>query len=134
MKPVRLGLVRHERCQDGREPDRFHAKVLPWRWAVARIEDEVDRGEDGAEAVGQEMIGRDAQRDRRVADLALRSHEPLRERCLGNEEAACDLGRRQPAHEAERERDLRLRCKRRVAAGEDQFQPFVGDDSLLVLG
>jgi hypothetical protein len=36
--------------------------------------------------------------------------------------------------EAERQRNLGLRPKGRVAAGEDQLEPFVGDDCLLVVG
>ena len=134
MEAVRLGLVRHERCEHGREADRFDAQLLPRRRAVARVEDEVDRGEDGAQAVGQEMLGRHAQRDAGVADLPLRAHEPLGERRLGNEEAARDLRRREAADEAQRQRDLRLGGERRMAAREDQLEPFVGDDSLLVLG
>ena len=80
------------------------------------------------------MLGRHAQRDAGVADLPLRAHEPLRERRLGDEEGACDLGRLEAADEAQRQRDLCLRRERRVAAGEDQLEPFVGDDCLLVVG
>ena len=80
------------------------------------------------------MLGRHAQRDAGVADLPLRSHEPLGERRLGNEEAARDLRRRETADEAQRQRDLCLGGERRMTAREDQLQAFVGDNSLLVVG
>src|ERR671922_612913 len=73
------------------------------------------------------MIRRHADRDRGLADLALGADEPLRERWLGEQERTRDLGRLQAADEPERERDLRLRRERRVAAREDEAQPLVGD-------
>ena len=80
------------------------------------------------------MLGRYAQRDPGVADLPLRAHETLRERRLRDEERTRDLGRLEAADEAQRQRDLRLRRERRVAAGEDQLEPLVGNDGLLVVG
>src|SRR5579859_4599469 len=79
------------------------------------------------------MLGRDAQRDARVADLPLRPYEPLCERRLGDEERACDLRRRQSAEQVERERDLRIRGERGMAAREDQLEPLVGQRCLLVV-
>jgi hypothetical protein len=80
------------------------------------------------------VLRRHAQRDAGVADLPLRADEPLRERRFGEEEGACDLGRLEAADEAQRQRDLGLRRECRVAAGEDQFEAFVGDGRLLVVG
>jgi hypothetical protein len=79
------------------------------------------------------VLRRHAQRDPRVADLPLRADEPLRERGLGHQEGARDLRRLEAADEAQRQRDLRLGRERRVAAGEDQLEPLVGDHGLLVL-
>ena len=77
------------------------------------------------------MVGRHSERDPRVADLPLRADEPLRQRRLGEQEGAGDLGRLQAADEAKRERHLRVRGERRVAAGEDEAQPFVRDRALV---
>src|SRR3954454_17045161 len=79
------------------------------------------------------MLGRDSERDAGVADLPLGPDEALGERRLRDEEGASDLRRLEPADEAQRQRDLRLRRERRVAAGEDQLEPLVGNHSLLVL-
>ena len=62
-----------------------------------------------------------------VADLALGPHQPLGHRRLGHEEGAGDLGRGEAAEGAQGERDPGLEGERRVAAGEDQPQPVVGD-------
>jgi hypothetical protein len=62
-----------------------------------------------------------------VRDLALGAHDPLAHRRLGDEEGARDLARRQAAERPERESDPRRHVQGRVAAGEDQPQPIVGD-------
>jgi len=134
VQAVRLRLVGHQRREHRREPDRFAAQVGAHGRAVAGVEDEVDRREDGAQPLREQVLRRHAQRDAGVADLPLRAHEPLRERRLGDEERARDLRRRQAADEAQRQRDLGLGCERRVAAGEHQLEPLVGDRRLLVLG
>jgi hypothetical protein len=79
------------------------------------------------------VVGRHAERDARLADLALRADEPLRHRRLWNEERPGDLIRRQPAERAQRQRHLCFRRKCRMAAREDQAQPFVGDHVVLRL-
>ena len=80
------------------------------------------------------MLGRHAERDAGVADLPLGADEALGERRLRDEERARDLRRLEAADQAQRQRDLRLRRERRVAAREDQLEPLVGNDSLLVVG
>jgi len=57
----------------------------------------------------------------------LRAHEPLRHRRLRHEERARDLVRRQSAQRSQRERDLGIERKGRVAAGEDELKALVGD-------
>ncbi len=79
------------------------------------------------EAVGEQVIGRDLDRDAGVPDLALRPHEALGERGLRHEERPRDLGGRQPADHAQRERHACVRGQRWMAAREDQAQALVGD-------
>ncbi len=64
-------------------------------------------------------------------DLALRAHEPLRHRRLRDEERARDLVGRQAAERAQRQRDLRVERERRMAAGEDELEPLVGEHGLV---
>ena len=133
MQSVHLGLVGHEQREQRGEPDRLGAELPPHRRSVARVEDEVDDGEHAAQPLRQQVRGRHPQRDAGVADLSLRADEPLRERRLRDEERARDLRRRQPAEQAQRQRHLRVGGERRVAAGEDQLEPLVGNHGLLVL-
>ena len=84
------------------------------------------------EPVGQHRVGRHAERDPGRADLALRPHEPLRHRRLRDEEGRGDLRCREAADLAQRERDLHVERERRVAAGEDEREPLVGDRAHLV--
>ncbi len=51
----------------------------------------------------------------------------------GTRKARAISGVVEAADEAQRQRDLRLRRERRVAAGEDQLEPLVGNDGLLVV-
>ena len=99
----RLGLVGHQ-LDAARAPSRIasaHSSRADQRVAaggrVALVEDQVERRQHRAR-------GARAARSRpgtsygmpRVADLALRAHEPLRHRRLGDEERARDLGRVSP--------------------------------------
>ena len=58
VQPVGLRLVGHECREQQRQPDRLRAQLAPDRRAVARVEDEVDRGEDRAQPLGQQVLGR----------------------------------------------------------------------------
>jgi hypothetical protein len=77
------------------------------------------------------VVRRHPEGDAGGLDLLLRAHEPLRHRRLGYEERARDLGRGQPAERPQRERDLRVRGERRVAAREDELEPLVGEGRLV---
>ena len=128
-----LGVVGHELRASSR-PRRIasshrsaRTRRVARRGGVALVEDEVDDGEHAGEAVGQLVVGRHAVGDAGVGDLALGAHEALGHRRLGDEERARDLGRRQAAERAQGQRHARLDGERRVAAGEDQAQPVVGD-------
>jgi hypothetical protein len=79
------------------------------------------------------VLGRYPKRDPGLTDLALRPHEPLGERGLRNEKGTRDLRRREAPDEAECQRDLRIGRERRMAAGEDQLEPFVRNGRLLVV-
>ena len=93
-----LGLVGHEHGEELREPDRLVAEVGAHvvgagRRRVALVEHEVEHREHRAQPLGEQVVGRDAERDAGAADLPLRTHEPLRHRGLGDEERVRDLGR-----------------------------------------
>ena len=60
-----------------------------------------------------------------VADLVFRARQPFAHRLGRDEERERDLLGRQAAEGAEGQRHLCLERERGVAAGEDQFQPFV---------
>ena len=133
-----LRLVRHQRAEDACQPDRLGAELPPHeRLArgrrVALVEDEIQRGEHGAEPVRQLVVGRHDVRDARVADLPLGAHQPLLHRRLRREEGVRDLRRAQAAEGSERERDPRLGRERRMTAGEDQAQPVVRDGAVVHL-
>ena len=131
----RLGLVRHQHGEQLPEPDRLVAELVAHRRAVARVEDEVERRERRRGPLRQEVVRRHAERDPRGADLPLGAHEALRHRRLGHEEGPGHLRRGQPADRLERQRDLRVDGERRVAAREDQCEPFVGQGlHVLLLG
>ncbi len=134
MEAVCFGLVGHQRREQQRQPDRLRAELPADRRAVAGIEDEIDGGEHGAEPLRQQMLRRHAEGNARVADLPFRTDQPLRERRLRDDERARDLGRRQAAHQAEGQRDLRIGCERRMAAREDQLESLVGNHCVLVAG
>ena len=131
-----LGVVGHQPAQQPAEADRLAAQLAAHQpvalaGRVALVEDQVDDAQHAAQAVGQLLVGGHAVGDVRVGDLALRAHEPLAHRRLGDEERARDLARRQAAQRAQRERHARRQIQRRMAAGEDQPQPVVDDRARL---
>ena len=138
-QPPDLGVLGPERGQQLAEPDRLVAELaadepVALGGRVALVEDQVHDPQDAPQPVGQLLVGRDPVRDVRVGDLALRAHDPLAHRRLGDEEGASDLAGRQAAERPQRERHARRHVERRVAAGEDQPQPVVDDRALVVHG
>ena len=129
-----LGLVGHQHREHLAEPDRLVAQLGARRRPVALVEDQVDDGQHRPEPLGQQVVGRDAERDPGRPDLPLRPHEPLGHRRLGDEERARDLVGREPAEGSQRERHLRLGRERGMAAREDQAEPFVGNRLVLLAG
>ena len=122
---MHLGLVGHQFREYAAEPERLGGEVAAA--AVALVEDQVDDCQNGVEAVRKQVGRRHAKRDPGGLDLALGPHEPLGHGLLGNEEGAGDLLGPQPAQRPQRECDLRLERQRRVAAGEQQLEPLIGD-------
>ena len=134
----RLRLVGHQNCEQLAQADRLVAELspdvlVPRRRCVALVEHEVEHREHGPEPVGEEMVGRDPERDAGRPDLPFCTHESLRHRRLGDEKGPRDLGRRQAADLAQRQRDLRIDCERWVTACEDECQPVVGDRAHIVV-
>jgi hypothetical protein len=92
---LHLGLVGHQADERAAEADCLPGEVdSP---AVALVEDQVDDREHGGQPVGQDVIGRDAEGDARLLDLALRARQPSLHRLRLDEESPCDLVRRQAA-------------------------------------
>ena len=134
-----LGLIGHQLGEQPAEADRLAAEVgahelVALGRGVALVEHEVDDVQHGRQPLGQQVSGRHAVRDLRVVDLALRAHQPLCHRRLRDEERASDLARLQARDRAQRQRQLRLRRERGVAAGEDQAQPVVFEHPVRLLG
>ncbi len=127
-----LWLLRHHLVQHPSEADRLSAELLADQLVragrrVALVEDQVQGREHRRPAFTKRLPGRDLVRDRRVADLPLGADEALGHRALRGEEGPRDLGRRQPAERPQSERHPRFDRQRRVAGGEDQPQPVVGE-------
>ena len=128
----RLGLVRHQGAQHAREPDRLGGQVAPdqrvaGRDGVALVEDEIERRQHGAQTGREIGVARHLVGDAGRSDLRLRAHHALGHGGLGDQERARHLGGGQAAEQPQRERDARLGCERRMAAGEDQPQALVGN-------
>ena len=79
------------------------------------------------EARRRARAARDLERHLRVGERPLRAHDALRDGRLGHEERARDLVGREPAEQAQRERDARLGRQHGVARGEDEPQQVVAD-------
>ena len=94
---------------------------------VSLVEDEVDDREDGPDSLGQVGGGRDGERNTRIANFGLTSHDSLRHRCRCDQKRPGDFVRRQSTHLPQGEWYLHGAVDRGVAAGEDEAQPIVLD-------
>ena len=134
-----LGFGGQQPVQDPGQPDGFVGEVGPQQLlaragGVAFGEDQVEDAQHPRQAAGQLVAAGDPEDDPRVADLALGPHDPLRHRGLGHQERARHLGGGQPGQAPQRQRGLGLDRQRRVAAGEKQPQPLVGELLLDIAG
>jgi hypothetical protein len=131
-QPQRLALVGHQLGQDPPQAHRLGAQLppdqgVPGAGGIALVEDQVEDGQHRAEPLRQQVVGRHPVGDGGVADLALGPDQPLGHGRLREHEGVGDLGRGQPPEGAEGQGDPGLGRQGRVAAGEDQPQPVVGD-------
>ena len=126
-----LGLGQELR-QQASEPDRLAGQIRPGQRGargrvVSLVEDQVDDVQHGVEATRQLGARRHLVGNARVADLGLRTDDPLRHGGRAGEERARDLLGREPAHLAQGQRHLGVRTQGRMAAREHQPQPIVLD-------
>ena len=137
-EPVGLRFVGHELREQAGQADALGAQHRPHQvgaagGCVALVEQEVQHGEHGAEALGEQVRGRHTVRDRRVGDLALGPHDALCHRGLGDEEGPCHLRGGETGEGPQCEGHLGLHGERRMAAGEDQLEPVVLDAAVVTV-
>jgi hypothetical protein len=124
-----FGSRRHEGQHEAAEPDGFRGQIGPDEplaagSRIALVEDEIDYGEHGLEALRNLVC---------LGDLVFGPHQPLghggrrHQKCPGN------LVRLESAESAEREGNLRLWRQGRVATGENEAQAFVGNLACLLV-
>jgi len=124
-------VVKRARSRDqAREPFRVGGDVvrrgaLRPRAQVALVEHQIEDREDLIEPLRELVALRQAKRDMRVDDLALRAHQTLRQSGLVDQERVRDLRGREPDDAPQCQRDLRLSRERGMAAGEDQVEALV---------
>jgi hypothetical protein len=138
-QPERLGVVGHQPGQQAAQADRLLTQVRPGErlalgGGVALGEDDRDRREDAGQPLGQQLVGRDAVRDAGRGDLALGPGEALAHRRLGDQERPCGLRRAQAAERLHGQRHPGGEGQRRMAAGEDEAEPVVGEGARFVHG
>ena len=92
---------------------------------IALVEDQVDHGGDGGEALGALHRARRLERHVGVGDARLGARDALLHRGFRDQEGARDLLDRQARDDAQRQRDLLRRRQVRMAADEQQPQDVV---------
>ncbi len=126
-----LGFPGEQTVDDPNEPDRLVAELdldqLTLGGRVPLVEHEVEHGEHAAEAFLQQLARGHAIGDAGVADLPLRTDQPLLHRGFGQQERAGDLSRRQATDRPQGEGHAGLHREGRVATGEDQTESLVRD-------
>jgi hypothetical protein len=123
-RPCTSGFVRQQLREGTSEPNRLGRERIAS--AVPLVEDQVYNGEHCSQPLGQQFRRWDPERNTRRLDLALGAYQALSHRGLGHEKGAGQFVGRQSAERPQRQRDLRLERQRRMTAGKDQLQAFVG--------
>ena len=108
---VHLGLVRHQLGERRAEPQRLRGEVDAA--AVALVEDQVDDRQHRRQPLGQQMVGRNPERDARI--LILRFARDRRRFIVSSEtrNARAISSVRSPPSARKRQRDLRLERRAR---------------------
>ena len=110
-----------------------HHRVAAGR-GVPFVEDEIEDAQHRVETGGDVPRLRHDVGDPRRLDLPLGAHQPLGHRRGRHQEGAGDFVGLEAAQRAQGQHDLRFEGQRRVAAGEDQPEPFVREVVGLGLG
>ena len=130
-QPFRLRLAGAEVDQQPGEPDglvaEIGADIAHVRGGITLVEHQIEDGEHAFEPRRPVLRPRHFIGDAGLGDLVSGAHQPLRHGRLGIEEGVGHFLCLQPADGAQRQRHRRLSVDGGVAAGEDQFQPLVGD-------
>jgi hypothetical protein len=126
VQAVDLGFVGHEIPQQRPQSQRLPGHVAPLGPGVPLVEDQINHGQHGRQAVGQLGVSRHAEGDAGVADLLFGPHQPLRHGGLRGKEGPRDFVHPKSRHEAQGQCHLGVGSDGRVAAGEDERQAFVG--------
>jgi hypothetical protein len=129
---VHLGLGRHQLGQHPGQPDRVRAQrgphpVVPGGGRVALVEDQVDDLEHGGQPGRPLRRARHLERHLLTGQRALGADDPLRDRGLGQQVGAGDLGGGQAAEHAQGQGDPGRGREYRVAGGEHQPQKVILD-------
>src|SRR4029453_16525036 len=93
--------------------------------AIALVEDQIHDGEDGLEALMEQVWRGHAKWNSRFFDLPLFSHQTLRHGAFRDEKGAGNLVGGKAAEGTQGERDLCFDGESRMTAGEEQFQSLV---------
>ena len=122
----------HQLGQRPGQPDRLPAQVLPDQvlpgaGRVPLVEQQIQHSQHASGALRQQVRRRHLVRDARIADLVLGPDQPLGHGRLRDQERAGDLRGGQPGQCAQGQRHPGVQRERRMAAGEDQPQPVVGE-------
>jgi len=131
-QPVHLGFGRCELGQHAAQAQGLVAEggagpLLARRGRVALVEDEIDRLQDRAQPGGPLRRVRGLERHLGGGQRLLGPHDALGDGRLGDEIGPGDLGRGQPAEQAQGQRDPGRHGQDRVAGREDQPQQVVVD-------
>ena len=95
---------------------------------VALVEDEVDDGEDGFEALAEVVAARRFEGDVGFGEGFLGAEDALAEGFFGDEEGPRDLGGGEAAGDAQGEGDAAFDGEHGMAGGEDEAEDVVVDD------
>src|SRR6185503_19436401 len=120
-----LCFVRQQLAQYPTQTNSFRAQIasqqtLPSTRSITLIENQIDDGLHCDQTCANDFERRNLVRNLSQANFLLRSHQALGQRCFRQEKCVGNLGCGESTKCAQRESDLSLATKRRVAASEDQ--------------